>query len=184
MLLSFMLVAGLTSGFQPPTDQGGTVTPDRVRGVNARMRAVIDEGCRRSPVFAELIRDVDASKFVVYVDAVPALRNGMHGALLHHTNGAQYLRVHVRRGLQLRDQIAVLAHELQHVREVIQAGIGADAAEMETLFQRIGDKRSTGDQGRQFETAAALHVGKLVAADLRKNPEATVTVASCRAGTQ
>ena len=182
MLLSFMLVAGLTSGFQAPTDERGMATPDRVRGTNASMRAVIDEGCRRSPVFAGLVRDVEASKFVVYVDAVPALGDGMHGALLHHTNTAQYLRIHLRRGLQLRDQVAVLAHELQHVREVIQAGINAHAEDMEKLFRRIGDAPFAGGWRQQFETAAALHVGKLVSADLRTMQRPNTGF--CRAGTQ
>lgn len=167
MLLSLMLAAHLTSGFEALIDEVGTTGPYRVRGTDALTRAVIDEGCRRSPVFAELVQDVERSKFVVYVEAVGALRNGMQGALLHHTNEAQYLRIHVRRDLQMRDQVAVLAHELQHVREMVQAGISAHAAEMEMLFRQIGDKRLARGQRQQFETAAALRVFDLVAADLR-----------------
>ena len=132
------------------------------------MRATIDEGCRRSPVFAELVRDVERSNYVVYVEAVPALRNGMKGALLHGTGGKQYLRIHLKGDLPLDRQVAVLAHELQHVREVVEAGISAHAAEMEMLFRRIGGKRLAGGRRQQFETAAAVRVGDAVAADLGK----------------
>ena len=181
MLWSFMLVARLMSGFQP-IDDGPMIKPDRVRGMDALTRAVIDEGCRRSSSFADLVQDVERSKFIVYVDAVPALDNGMQGVLLHHTNEAQYLRINLRRGLQLRDQVAVLAHELQHVREVILAGISADAAEMAILFRRIGNERLAGGRRQQFETFAALRAGELVAAELRAVRGPMASAGSCRPG--
>jgi len=184
MLLSFMLVAGLTARLQAPTDEGGMITLGRVRGVDAPMRATIDEGCRRSRVFAELVRDLERSNYIVYVEAVPALRNGMKGALLHGTGGQKYLRIHLKGDLPLDRQVAVLAHELQHVREVVQAGISADAAEMEMLFRRIAGKKLAGGRRQQFETAAALRVGDSVAADLRTKHGAGPSLGSCRAVTQ
>mgnify|MGYP003576458728 FL=1 len=168
MLLSLMLVARLTSGFAALMDGGGTTVPYRVRGTDTLTRAVIDEGCRRSPVFANLVQDVERSKFVVYVEAVGALRNGKQGALLHYTNEAQYLRIYVRRDLQTRDQIAVLAHELQHVREMVQAGISANADEMDMLFRQIGREPVVRGERQQLETSKALRVGDLVAQDLRR----------------
>jgi hypothetical protein len=184
MLLSLMLVTGLTPGLQAPTDEGGVITLRRLRSVDASIRATIQEGCRRSPVFAELVQDVERSNFVVYVVGVPTLRNGMKGALLHGSGQAQYLRIHLKRDLALDRQVAVLAHELQHVREVVQAGISAHAAEMEMLFRRIGGKRLTGGRRQQLETAAALRVGDRVAADLRTKRGAGPSVSACRAGTE
>ena len=160
------------------------ITLGRVRGADASMRATIDEGCRRSPVFAEVVRDIERSNYVVYVEAVPALRNGMKGALLHGTGGKQYLRIHLKGDLPLDSQVAVLAHELQHVREVMQAGISAHAAEMEMLFRRIGRKKLAGGRRQQFETGEALRVGDSVAADLRSKHGAGPSVGSCRAVTQ
>lgn len=141
-----------------------------VRGMNNEMRSVIDEGYRRSPVFAGLVDDVERSKYIVYVEAVPTLRYGMLGALLHGTGGT-YLRIQLKFDLPLEQKIAVLAHELQHVREVVQAGINADAAEMELLFRRIGGKRLAPGRRQQFETNEAIHVENQVAADLRKRPQ-------------
>lgn len=181
MLLSLMLVAGLTSVLEAPTDGADVITLRRLRSADASIRATFEEGCRRSPVFAELARDVERSHFFVYVEAVPALRNGMKGALLHGGGQPQYLRIHLKRDLAPDRLIAVLAHELQHVREVVQAGISAHAAELEMLFRRIGGKRLAGGRRQQFETAAALRVGDLVAADLRKTHGAGPVVDSCSA---
>ncbi len=182
-MLSFMLVVRLMTGFQAPIDDGGTNGPDRVRGMDKSTQAVIEEGCRRSPTFAGLVRDVERSNFVVYVEGVTTLRNGMKGALLHGTGG-KYLRIHLKLDLPRDQQVAVLAHELQHVREVVQAGISADAAEMEMLFRRIGGKRLAAGRRQQFETHAAIHAGDEVAADLGKKSGAVASVNSCRAGTQ
>jgi hypothetical protein len=184
MLWFFMLLTQLASGFQAPIDDGKITRPDHVRSTDASMRAVIDEGCHRSSVFAGIVRDIERSNYVVYIEAVPAMDNGMSGALLHGTGGKQYLRIHLKRDLPLYKQVAVLGHELQHVREVVQAGISADANEMEMLFRRIGGKRLAGGHRQQFETAAALRVGDLVATDLRKKPGDAASVGSCRAGTQ
>jgi len=178
-----VLLAHLASGFQAPMDDGTIVRTGHVRGTDASMQAVIEEGCRRSPVFAGLVRDVDRSTYFVYVEGVATLRNGMRGALLHGT-GTQYLRIHLKLDLPLYKKVAVLAHELQHVREVVQAGISADAAEMEMLFRRIGGKQLAAGRRQQFETRAAIYAGDEVAADLRKNPGAVARAGSCRAGTK
>ena len=180
MLSSFLLVAGLASGPQT-TDDGGTIAAGSVRGVDASTRATIAEGCRRSLVFEDLVRVVERSTFIVYVEAVPELRNGMKGALLHSTSEAPYLRIQLKNDLTQDQQVAVLAHELQHVREVVQAGIHANAVEMEMLFRRIGARRLSPGRRQQFETAAALRVGDLVAADLRSKHDAR-SLGSCNHG--
>jgi hypothetical protein len=181
MLLTWMLAAGLTSGLQAPSDEGELLTLRRVRSLDASIQATIDEGCRRSPTFAALVHDLERSNFVVYVEQVRTLRDGMGGALLHGGAGSQYLRVLLKRGMSLNRRVAVLAHELQHVREVVEAGITANAVEMDALFRRIGDERLSGGQRQQYETAAALRVGDTVAADLRARRG---IVNHCPAGTQ
>jgi hypothetical protein len=103
----------------------------------------------------------------VYVEQVPALRDGMRGALLHGGAGPQYLRVLLKRGLSRDQRVVVLAHELQHASEVVEADIGADGVQMAALFRWIGDERTTGEERQRFETAAALRVTHTVAAELR-----------------
>ena len=64
--------------------------------------------------------------------------------------GAQYLRVLLKRGLSMEHRIRTLAHELQHTREVVRAGIVPDAVQMNALFQRIGDKRLPDGSTKQY----------------------------------
>lgn len=184
MLLTVMLAAGLTSGLQAPTDEGGLLTLRRVRSLDASIQATIDEGCRRSPTFAALVDALERSSFVVYVEQVPTLRDGMRGALLHGGAGPRYLRVLLKRGMSLDRRVVVLAHELQHAREVVEAGIAADAGEMDALFRRIGDERSPDRQRQRYETAAALRVTHAVAADLRARRGIEGGVNHCPAGTR
>lgn len=183
MLLPLMLAGGLTSGLLSATD----VRPIALRGlrsVDPTIRATIMEGCRRSPTFTALVDYLERSNFIVYVEQVAMLRDGMRGALLHGGTGALYLRVLLKRGMSLHQRVVVLAHELQHAREVVEAGIAADALEMDALFRRIGDERSPDKKQQRYETAAALRVTDAVAADLRARRRAEQGGGHCRAGNQ
>ena len=73
------------------------------------------------------MQTVDGSEFVVYVESSRKLKGGMMGCLVHGGAGPRYLRVLLKTGLSVDERIEVLAHELQHVREVIQARILNDA---------------------------------------------------------
>ena len=179
MPLSLMLAAGLTSGLLAPADAGDPITLHRLRSMDVAIRATIDEGCRRSPTFAALVDDLERSSLIVYVEQVASLRDGMRGTLLHGGAAPQYLRVFLKRGMSLERRVVVLAHELQHVREVVAAGIVADAVEMDALFRRIGDKRSAGGKRQRYETAAALRVADTVVADLRAGRGAGKGVGHC-----
>ena len=77
-------------------------------------------------------------------------------------------------------RIRTLAHELQHAREVVRAGIVPDAVQMIAQFQRIGDKRLPDGEHQQYETAEALQVGAVVAADIRSGRQ-TGRRGTCRA---
>ena len=182
MLLSLMLAAGLTSALLAPADTEDTITLHRLRSMDLAIQATIDEGCRRSPTFAALVDYLERSSFIVYVEQAATLRDGMRGTLLHGGAGPQYLRVLLKRGMSLEHRVVVLAHELQHAREVVAAGIVADAVEMDALFRRIGDKRSAGGEQQRYETAAAVRVADTVVADLRPQRGAGQGVGHCRAG--
>jgi hypothetical protein len=94
----------------------------------------------------------------------------MEGCLVHGAAGPRYLRLLVKTALSLDERIEVLAHELQHVREVIQAGILNDSVAMDGLFSRIGyNKHQHGGKRQQYETKAAQLISAAVARDLRAN---------------
>jgi hypothetical protein len=59
--------------------------------------------------------------------------------------------------LPVKQRAAVLAHELQHAREIAQEKTVTDNLTLSNLFRRVGYERSTDPS--TFETAAAVRAG-------------------------
>jgi hypothetical protein len=158
MLIALMLAAGVS------------LMP-HLRPLDSLAEDAIEIGLQLSPTFAALAQSIEDAEFVVYVESSRILKRGMDGCLVHGAAGPRYLRVLLKTGLSLDERIAVLAHELQHVREVIQAGILNDPTAMQALFSRIGfNKRQQGARQQEYETEAARQVALTVARELRATP--------------
>ncbi|MGH9384812.1 MAG: hypothetical protein ACRD2N_11050 [Vicinamibacterales bacterium] len=161
-------LANPTSGDAKPEGPApDTIVLKRLRSTETVVLATIQDGYRRSPTFAELVNNIERWDLFVYVERVRTLANGMRGCLLHGGSGSRYLRVLLIKGMSRDQQTSVLAHELQHVREFLEAGIVNNQAALEALFERIGDRRLGADHKKQYETASALQVGLRVAQELR-----------------
>ena len=168
MLFAWVLVASTASCEGAFGHGGGQARGPHLRPLGSLAATAIAEGVRRSPTFVELVETVEASDFVVYVQTSRQLKRGMAGCLVHGDIGLRYLRVVLKTGLSLEKRIEVLAHELQHVREVIEAGILNDPVAMDRLFARVGfTKRDSGARQQEYETAAALQVSAMVARELQ-----------------
>ena len=165
----------LALGLAPTTMEGSLQPgiPGRLRSIDPFVLKTIQGGTRRSPTFAELVQVVEHSDFIVYVERVASLSNSMEGTLLHGGTGTGYLRVLLKRGMSLERTVRVLAHELQHVRELVESGSGTDASAMDALFSRIGDRRLARGSRQQYETSAALQVQENVARELRSGSRPT-----------
>jgi hypothetical protein len=94
------------------------------------------------------------------------LPHRMEGCLAPSWSRSRYLRVLVAWGLGKERTIMVLAHELQHVREVLEAGSGTGQAAFDALFTRIGEARLDYPRNR-YETAAAEEVMAVVRREIR-----------------
>ena len=166
--LMLMLVT-LASASVPQTDSASGDTLVRVRTTEPMVLEVIREGRRRSATFAALIERVERSNTFVYVVRVHMLPHRMEGCLVHEGDGSsrRYLRLLLAMGTPRERMIVVLAHELQHVGEVLDAGIALNPAAMDGLFKRIGSRQRGSDTGEQYETAAAQHVMAVVERELR-----------------
>ena len=166
LLLIFAIQGGLGSG----VDAGPSL--HQLRTTDSIVSAVIQDGMRRSPTFAALVEVVERSAIFVYIVRTHTLPHHMDGCLVHEGRGAEsrYLRVLLLMGTPSERLIVVLAHELQHVREVLDAGIAIDEAAMDALFRRIGIPQRGTDSGEQYETAAAQHVMTVVLRELRNSP--------------
>ena len=166
MLIAWLLAAISLWMASIGDEQSGPGGP-HLRPLDSLAGAAIYSGLGRSPTFSALVQTVEASEFVVYVESSRALRDRMQGCLIHGGGGPRYLRVVLKTGLSVDERIEVLAHELQHVREVIQAGIVNDAVAMDALFSRIGyNKRQQGGRQQEYETEAARLIERIVARDL------------------
>lgn len=167
MRLTVQVLAGLVFGMGVVTEGHADERLHRVRSLDSVIRATLIDGCRRSATFAALVDDLERSSLVVYVEQVPTLSHDKRGVLLHGGTGTGYLRVLLKRGLSRDHRVSVLAHELQHVREVAEAGVVADRAQVEQVFRTIGDAGLSGGRRQQYETAAALAMGRTVLSELR-----------------
>jgi len=140
----------------------------RIRTLEPSVLAIVREGQRRSPTFAALIERIERSDTWVYIVRVYTLPHRMEGSLVHEHaySAARYLRIALAMGTPSDRMIVVVAHELQHVREVLDAGISTDGAALDALFARIGTRQRGTDTGEQYETAAAQQVQHAVNREL------------------
>jgi hypothetical protein len=142
------------------------VPASRLRPQNARITAWLADGRARSPTLRALIARIDASDVLVYLDVLPALRPGVSAALtfMGDTPYGRMVRVSIRPALSGREAMAMLAHELQHVVELLEHPEVRSEAAFEALFRRIGRPSTFAE--RHFDTEAALDTGDRVRHEL------------------
>ena len=139
----------------------------RVRGVDRRARALLDEAVWRSGTFQQLVDAVADSDLIVYVSRTP-LDGTLRGALRFvgaGADGGRYLLIELNDGRggdldALSDRlaaIATLAHELQHALEVADATSVRDLASFEAFYGDVGTSRRD-----VVDTQAAQLVGEQV----------------------
>jgi hypothetical protein len=132
---------------------------DHVRSDQAVIRAWIAEGYSQSATFKALVDEVEGLPGIVYIDATVAVPRGLDGALLHRVVGSRdlpILRVQLRWNLSTAEGIATMAHELQHVAEVLRVGQALDSSRMSALFAAIDTAHDAGSS--RFETEEARQV--------------------------
>ncbi len=162
-----------------PADSG----LDRLRSPDRALLDLLRDGAERSGTLKALIERLEVLRGIVYVTQTVALSKGLEGCLLHRVWSSgedRYLRVLVRWGLPKDYLIALVAHELQHAIEVLEAPGAHDSASIERLFERIGVHQRLGKGRASYETRSALEVQDAVSAELkaprqviasRKDPE-------------
>ena len=125
-----------------PTRIGDTAECGRthVRSTDARAAAAVEYGLARSAAFRSLVDAIAESDLIVYVTAAFEMPVQLDGEIHFVTQVAshRYMRVLVRGGLAPWDRAAMIAHELQHAREVADAPSVIDNATMDALYHQIG----------------------------------------------
>jgi hypothetical protein len=144
--------------------------PPQLRPLDCRLATAIADGLKRSATFRELVERVGMLNGIVYIQLKQSVnsrtRRVLDGALSHSITAAgAYRMLHVMVGAGEGDRpIYLLAHELQHVVEVLEAPGVLTERDVDQLFERIGVRAFAGD----METQAALDVEHAVRSELSR----------------
>ena len=170
-------VLGLVlAGVMPESQGANSIAPvplaGAVRASDVRIEALIRKGCDASATFRSLVREVQSSNWIVYVQSGSCRMPGVSGCLLHRVgttiHNQKYLRI-VITPLSVSDAaaIATIGHELQHAVEVVRNGEVAYDLNVRDLFRRIGYVAKRTRAVEIYETAAAQRAGLSVLKQLR-----------------
>jgi hypothetical protein len=149
-------------------------SPEHIRVANCGLQRLVATGLDRSPTFRELVGRVSALDGVVYVATglafQPRTSHMLDGLLSHRVVMAGSRRLtFVTMGPSSGDRaVATLAHELQHVIELLESD-ATSPAEIDKLFQKIGFEPAEG----RTETEHALEIQRVVLKELTSRAAAT-----------
>ena len=144
--------------------------PSQLRPLDCRLATAIADGLKRSETFRQLVDRVGTLNGIVYIQLKqsvdPRTKRVLDGALSHSfTTAGAYRVLHVMVGAVEGDRpIYLLAHEFQHVLEVLEAPGVLTERDVDQLFERIGVRAFAGD----METQAALNVEHAVRSELSR----------------
>ena len=131
----------------------------RVRSSHAYIRAMIEEAAQRSDTFRRLVKAIEATNGIVYVEQ-GACGHSVRACLsLNVTAAAEYriLRVIVDARQPDWDVMSSIGHELQHALEVLGNLTLTSVEQVFLFYSREGTSRDD-----SFETAAAVKTGDAV----------------------
>lgn len=134
---------------------------DRLRPQGARVEAWLREALRRSPTVGRLAARIEQSDVMVYLEIGRRLSPNVSACLtwMATVSTRRIVRATFRYDLGINEAIALLAHELQHVVEIIEHPEVRSNETLLDLYRRIG--RSTGGDGLHWDTADAIAIGTL-----------------------
>ena len=161
-----------------PPVSGAQSVPVPVRGVCTpapAVAALVAEGQRRSSTFRALLRKLDASDWIVFIQRGSCQLPGVSSCLLHRIgefHGVQYLRIVVSELPRSEDEaIATIGHELQHAIEVVSGADVRTSRDIQDLYRRIGYVVSRTTHRVAYETLDAQKIRAMVVRELRADSE-------------
>jgi len=143
----------------PPVTEWWRGGGPRLRPTDQRAANSLRSGLERSGRVRALAHQVETSDVFVYVGVDARMEDGLAGRLtfVGHGHEYRYLRVALSPRLGNDVMIAALAHELQHVVEVIEHPEVTSDQQLKLLYERIGVTSRVGSiQG--WETRAAQEI--------------------------
>jgi hypothetical protein len=140
----------------------------RVRSTDAAISSLLSQAVSRSPTFRGLIRTIESTDGIVYVER-GRCGHGVRSCLslsLVAGEGFRLLRIIVEVVGSPLSLMATIGHELQHAVELlIEPGVRTSAAAY--LYYTREAPSAGGDTFKPFETKAAVATGLLIERELQ-----------------
>ena len=164
LLLCLLVATPLLSMAAEPIVENPRRPP--IRSTDRRLRSLLEEGLRTSPTLRALVARLHASDVVVYLQCDgPAAPDGRL-TFLSSVGGSRYVVVRMSRFPRMQ-QIAMMAHELQHAVEIAETPAIVDGASLVREYRRIGYENAWSQlPGISFDTKAAVRAGEQVLKEL------------------
>jgi hypothetical protein len=165
--LRIAFVTLLACSLMRPAPAADGPSPSRVRSSDPPLAALIDRAAQDSPTFQKLLRTLETSDGIVYVEPGEC-GHGVWACLkmwMSVSGPNRYMRILVNRRKAASDVDCMggIGHELQHAIEGLsQPGI-TNGVQLYYFFRREGQT----DNDR-FETKAAIMAGDAVRDELRE----------------
>ena len=124
----------------------------------------------------QLIDEIESSSTVVFLtlgQCVPG-RGGSGLRFVTAATDARYLQIVLDRDLRGRPLLKTLAHELQHVVEVVRAPQVVDRSSFRVLYERIGFLLSASLMREDWETEAAQRTASIVSEEIRRSQQTSL----------
>jgi hypothetical protein len=170
-----IIVAAL-AGFSTPSQADAPLQFVRLKPADPEMRRLLIEGHLRSSLFRGLVDQIQRSRVIVIVQ-YGQCANGRFRSCVTNVDGDAIQRmVRIKLNTRVNDDrlIATLAHELQHVVEILADPDAVDAARTLALYRRIGEGACRKGLSDACETKAALEMERQVMEELREQGSRTV----------
>ena len=165
--LALVIALGLTAHIHADGPLVTNLTA-RVRPVHKRVQALLATGMERSATFRQLVRRIESSDVIVYVETRPDLRDGVGASMRFMACSAtdRFVRVQLNGTYNAQTLVALLGHELQHVVEVAEHAEVRSSEDLRELYRRTGLRTGTDT----FDSEAARHAGYRVRDEMFKKP--------------
>ena len=170
---SFLLATLLSAGSLVEPAHAREADGDHVRPLDPRVRAAVADGIEGSPLFRDLVAQLDASDVIVYVESDPLMPERLQGRLtfVSSAGGRRYVMVRIACALRGLPQIAILGHELQHAVEIARAQSVVDEPSLAAEYRRIGFSSGAMRPGAGYDSRAAIEAGQRVWHELSHRAE-------------
>ena len=156
-----VLLGGMTIGI----DGSGPDIP-RVRSTTPAIASLLAEAESRSATFRDLLRTIEATDGIVYVEP-GVCRHGVRACLslsVVRTGGYRFLRILVAGAEDIVELMATIGHELRHAIELLsEPAVKTTTAAYNYYLREAPTARDA------FETAAAINTGIVVANELARS---------------